>query len=1090
MASTSFITEAGQVPGSSSATAGTSSSTVTSLARSNSNPNSNSTSSIHPKSRLRPSDNSTFSTSTIKVTSTTINNLQVRSNSLRRPNNKTADDNASSPRGSGTTTNSNETNSILHVHRQNHNSSKLPAFRFADLKKDALVRPNLLQHRIPPSPVSPIRDGAETVDADKIQTEVQRQQDPDPQRDLHDAPLQTSPQQNKPLQRTRHIPASPPDHKKHEKSSASSGSPPEREHASHLSPSRIRASTFQTALSHTDPLTPASSAKRPASFPDSPSAVASLSKATPADKSQHRGAPTLSSPESNGTPAGNGPPLTQPGRAASDSATKNWAQGQRELLLPKAVESNKSDDKRRSRPPVSFRQPNITASGHAVVAPIRGFRSSGSRKSLVLDMNTRRMSYDGSSDGSSDPNHRDRTLRALEGRTDDGYSQMTPPDSAEATPDDNTADIFMRIAREDSTQRSPRDNRGGDEQSAIARVARTTQRRPFSAAVPSHQVSSPPQVVRRLSDQRETSRTRRANEQSAQQMTRELNYRGIARDQPKPSWTGSNDEPARTQSSRAGSLRPSPITPRTLAFHDSQSEAGSGYSRRRPSITESSGGLPSRASQLRNPNLAYAQGRTYNSSPLAPRTVDASSHHPADTNHGLEGTESSASTAAPSMIWDELDDMKSRIRRLELTGKPPATSAAAMSRISDERPATAVTNATSMSASPKRNAGTNAPQTEVGSTTSSQRDSQPIVLSALSKTKGIVSSDVYSAIESAVNDALALMSMMGAPGLPGPISSGASTIGGGGGGSVTDRQLRRKAESICRNLTELCLALTEDAPEKPTEITVSSPPEQETVVSPTTSRMNNVSSQRRPSALTDQTLSRLNATPRGPSSLDQRRTYLSTTPLPSPRFAALPGSQTDGVGRKSSLLVSRRRAGTEEPEEQTGRKSSLLLRTRRAGTEEPDEGRKTSLLLRTRRGTNDDEEDEARFRAPSRAVTEVNGLRPLHRNYAAHDQDANGQASSALPRRRLLPSSLNSRLAGPSSPAVPSPATSRRFLDRSTPERDTNSVAEKLAEERGQRQFSLSQTAMLNRTSSVSRRRDSHIPSLSSPSTQQAGAYR
>lgn len=566
-------------------------------------------------------------------------------------------------------------------------------------------------------------------------------------------------------------------------------------------------------------------------------------------------------------------------------------------------------------------------------------------------------------------------------------------------------------------------------------------------------------------------------------MTRELNSRGLARDQVRPS--SNIDELSRTQSGRTSSLRPSPITPRTLAFHDSQSEVGSAYSRRRPSLTESSGGLPSRASQLRNPNLAYGQGRTYNSSPLAPRAVDVSSHHP---------TESSASTAAPSMIWDNIVDMKTRLDRLENAGKPSAASGQAMSRVSDDRPATAVTNATTMSASPKRGTVTNALQADASSTTSSQREGHPILLSAMSKAKGVVSSDVYSAIESAATDAIALLSMMGAPGQPGPISSGASTIGGGG--SITDRQLRRKAESICRSLTELCLALTEEAPIKSTQVMVIAPRETEPVTSPTAFKSANLTSQRRPSAFTDQTLSRLNATPRAPSSLEQRRnTVLSSTPLASPRFAALPGTPTDGMGRKSSLLIARsRRAGTEEPEEQTGRKSSLLLRTRRAGTEEPEEGRKTSLLLRGRRGTiNDDDEEESRFRAPSRAVTEVNGLRPLHRQFvsqASSPPDLTGTVSSALPRRRLVPPSLNSRLVAPSSPAVQSPSITRRFLDRSTPERDTNSMAEKLAEDRGQRHIPLSQTAIMNRTSSISRRRDSLIPSISSPNTQQAGAYR
>lgn len=81
-------------------------------------------------------------------------------------------------------------------------------------------------------------------------------------------------------------------------------------------------------------------------------------------------------------------------------------------------------------------------------------------------MNSSRVSYDGSSDGSLDPNQRDQTLRALEGRTDDDYSHITPPDSAQATPDENTADIFMRIARED-TARIHADNGAEDEHSTV-----------------------------------------------------------------------------------------------------------------------------------------------------------------------------------------------------------------------------------------------------------------------------------------------------------------------------------------------------------------------------------------------------------------------------------------------------------------------------------------------------------------------------------------------------------------------------------------------------------------------------------------------
>lgn len=71
----------------------------------------------------------------------------------------------------------------------------------------------------------------------------------------------------------------------------------------------------------------------------------------------------------------------------------------------------------------------------------------------------------------------------------------------------------------------------------------------------------------------------------------------------------------------------------------------------------------------------------------------------------VEGTESTMSTTAPSTVWDELDELKSRIRKLELTGKLPSSSAAAMS--TEERPQTATTTVTTMSSSPKHGKASN-----------------------------------------------------------------------------------------------------------------------------------------------------------------------------------------------------------------------------------------------------------------------------------------------------------------------------------------------------------------------------------------------
>ena len=506
------------------------------------------------------------------------------------------------------------------------------------------------------------------------------------------------------------------------------------------------------------------------------------------------------------------------------------------------------------------------------------------------------------------------------------------------------------------------------------------------------------------------------------------------------------------------------------------------WAQRRSSLTDGGSVIAGRSSAYKS---SYGLPKNYNSSPLVPRTAEGQRHELHDQGHGVEGTESTASTAAPSTVWDELDDLKSRMRRLELTGKTPSTSGAAMSRVSDDRPPTATTNATTLSGSPKRASG----QAEASSTTSSQKEAQPILLSALAKARPHVSNDVYEAIESAAADALSLTQLVGVAGQLGPISSGASTIGVGGAATVTDRQLRRKADSICRSLTELCLALNEEASRQRTVQIVAPRDETALLSSPPSKGFSGAAAGRRPSAMVDHGLAKISTTPRAVTRIDDRRpSFFNSTAVASPRFPVTgPNTPTEPVGRKSSLLISRtRRAGTEEPEEPPARKSSLL-RTRRAGTEEPEEGRKTSLMFRSRRAA-EEEDDEARFRVPSRAITEISpGLRSGPRDYPAQapGPDASALASSALPRRRLVPSSLNSRLVAPSTPSA---LAQRRYLDRPGPE--TNSVAEKLAEDRGQRQLSLGQTAVLNRTGSLNRRnRDSAIPSLSATASQ-VGGYR
>ncbi|KAK7941207.1 uncharacterized protein PG986_013594 [Apiospora aurea] len=250
------------------------------------------------------------------------------------------------------------------------------------------------------------------------------------------------------------------------------------------------------------------------------------------------------------------------------------------------------------------------------------------------------------------------------------------------------------------------------------------------------------------------------------------------------------------------------------------------------------------------------------------------------------------------------------------------------------------------------------------------------------------------------------------------------------------------------------------------------------------------------------------------SRLEEKRSSMlqaSNVSSPSRYSSNLPPTPSDASGRRTSLLIPRtRRAVTEEPEEQAGRKSTLL-RTRRAGTEEPEETpMRSTSLLRTRRNV-EYEEESPRMRAPSRTITEVAVTRSgreyrssvplpsIETNHSSNvplpSTEMSPSASSALPRKRLTPSTLSSRLSQPS--ASSSGLSSRRYYnERVTPERErsereTNSLSDKLAEERGQRHVSLGSISRIARAGSLHMNgRNRESMAASSPTTAQNGRYR
>jgi len=164
------------------------------------------------------------------------------------------------------------------------------------------------------------------------------------------------------------------------------------------------------------------------------------------------------------------------------------------------------------------------------------------------------------------------------------------------------------------------------------------------------------------------------------------------------------------------------------------------------------------------------------------------------------------STSAASTVWDELEDLKSRIKRLEFTGKlPPSNGMSGFSGSSGERPRTGTTTVTTISSSPRHKLQNDASEHSNDSPLSA---THPLLHSALNKSKTVLPPDIVKALEAVAADTLSLAQYVGSTGSPN--TSGVSAaMNNADRGIATDRQVRRKVDSMCRSLTELCIALSD-----------------------------------------------------------------------------------------------------------------------------------------------------------------------------------------------------------------------------------------------------------------------------------------
>ena len=455
------------------------------------------------------------------------------------------------------------------------------------------------------------------------------------------------------------------------------------------------------------------------------------------------------------------------------------------------------------------------------------------------------------------------------------------------------------------------------------------------------------------------------------------------------------------------------VPPRDGLSQEGSPDLPSTYDRRR-SLRETSPGVGTRS--YKQSNLSHAKNGNYGSSPFPVQSTPVHGQEAALVTSHAAGTESTVSTTAPSTVWDELDDLKSRLRKLELSGILPKSSNVAMSNALNDRPPTATTTMTAMSSSPKRRQVENISPEASTMKSPGNTNIHPLLHSALAKAKPTVNANLYRALEATASDALTLAAMTGSAGSQ-EASQTASVAGPTGG---IDRQLRRKADSMCRSLTEFCIALAEEPPEPELPNGRSRPGSND---SPSTAQRTEAD----PRLLRGASIEpEVRTSSRVMSRLEARRTsILGSSPL---------------YGRREST-----------PEVSTPTQTVTPMGSRIDRT--------STVTLRSR-AKKEPEEPICNDRPPSRAATEIGKLRPspqsrMSREYTSqHPMPNNSERSpsvlSSLPHRKSYFSQVST---SPLTPVVQ--PGNRRYLERSTPPSSADSA--RLAEARQRRIASLGQ---------------------------------
>jgi hypothetical protein len=542
--------------------------------------------------------------------------------------------------------------------------------------------------------------------------------------------------------------------------------------------------------------------------------------------------------------------------------------------------------------------------------------------------------------------------------THNGHGQT----DTSATDGEQNEDLFLNIAEDVAPNQRHVDSARHDKlRSRIARVNRMSSPSALHSPSPGPSSVTTPTVTRipSTSESKSSAQPRRSSLLPSSSRT--------TQERPPPSPASPlqtpRTRPPELHTRQSFSRRDSDLSPR-----DFLAQLGS---RRRGSQPDALQTPPNRTSTYRPSNLGHYSSSRDDAQAPQPETAqrEPSSH--------ADGTESHGSTGPAASVWDELDELKTRIRRIEMGGKIPSTSGAVVSQATAERPRTANTSATTVSSSPNQQRKSNPSPSESTVDAHTGTRAHPLLREALVKARQHTSPAIYRILDTAANEALTLAEMTGSAGPQGTLHSASSILGGA---NVSDRQVRRKADNICRSLTELCIAMCD------TKTALASP----------AVRSSTATISRRPSV-------QINGdSPTVRQSIEPESNSLSNV-SPSRALHRIEARRTsmlyngNGTPRESSY----------EPYDVDRQNPSRLSR---AGTS-----------LHRNHNSVDDEDEDFIARAPSRAMTDFRSMRPTEksrltgRHYTSREAMPELQSppvlqSTASLRRPTMSSNENSLL--------------------------------------------------------------------------------